>query len=234
LNALQSESDTCFWVLLPVTSQDAINSRTKGGKSPLFEGIFIGRVDILQGLLDHGADVEIRGTQQQTALFEAVGHFADPNALVQAAIQTETLGRDFPAFLRKTTSPFLTEEANAQSMSQYPPNKLALLPEIAKHLMKGDSPEMRNVVQLFLDAGADVNAVSRDKKLTPFLYAAEIGNPWLLKALIDHGADLRSQDARGGTAFSRLHFFGHSSLTSDFLSWLAPSDRLWLREKPFQ
>lgn len=37
-------------------------------------------------------------------------------------------------------------------------------------------------------------------------------------------------DARGGTAFSRLHFFGHSRLVSEFLSWLPPSDRIWLRE----
>ena len=230
LMSLKGNNEACFWALLPVTSEEVINGRTRGGKSSLFEAIYKGRVDFVQALLDRGADVEIRGEKQQTALFEAVGHFASPSAFVQAAMQVGTVGAGSPAFLRKTTSPFAAEEARAQSLSQYTEDELAILPGIAEHLLQGDNPTTRQIVQCLLDAGADINAVTGNEKLTPFLYAAEVGNLWLLKILVDHGADIRSRDARGGTALSRLHFFGHSRLAADFLRWIQPIDRIWLRE----
>ncbi|ARE82874.1 ankyrin repeats (3 copies) [Roseovarius mucosus] len=230
LNALQGGSDACFWTLLPMTSKEVINSRTKGGKSPLLEAISNGRADILQGLIDRGADVEMTGARQQTALFEAVAQFADSDIFVRAAIQTVVTGTDLPAVLRKTSSPFPDEEAHVQSMSRYTEYELAILPELAKRFVKGDTSATRKTVQLLLNFGADVNAVNGTDKLTPFLYAAEIGNPWLLRTLIDYGADIRSMDARGGTALSRLHYFGHSRLASDFLTWVEPTERIWLRE----
>ncbi|WP_417260659.1 ankyrin repeat domain-containing protein [Celeribacter sp.] len=230
LMALQGGDDKCFWALLPVTSKEVINRRTKSGKSVLFEAISKGLAGIVQGLLSQGADVEIRGERQQTALFEAVGHFASPGAFVQTAMQTGTSGVNFPAILRKTTSPFVEEESHEQLRSQYTADELAILPKVAEHLLKGDNPTTRQIVQLLLDAGADINAVNGSEKLTPFLYAAEVGNSWLLKTLVDHGADIRSQDARGGTALSRLHQFGHSHLSAEFIGWVEPSDRLWLRE----
>ncbi|SEL29456.1 ankyrin repeat domain-containing protein [Pacificibacter marinus] len=230
LNALQGGDDACFWALLKVTSLKVINLRTKGGKSPLLVAVSVGKKDLVQGIVERGADTEIRGPLHQTALFEAVARFADPNALVQTAIQTGIAGAHLPAFLRKTTSPFPDEEGCAQSLSDRSPDELAILSELAQHILKGDSPVTRQVVRLLLDSGADVNAVVGKDQLTPFLYAAEIGNPWLLKALIDHGADIRSRDVIGGTALSRLHSFGHSGLTSDVLGWVCPSDRIWLRE----
>ncbi|CRL11928.1 ankyrin repeat protein [Phaeobacter italicus] len=230
INALQGGDDACFWALLKVTSLEVINSRTSVGKSPLVVAVSGGKEDLVQGLLARGADTEIRGPLHRTALFEAVEQFADPHALVQTAIHTGLASADLPAFLRKTTSPFPDKEVFAQSLLDYTPDELAILPELAKHFLKGDTPATRQIVRLLLDSGADVNAVVGEVKLTPFLYAAEIGNPWLLNALIDHGADIRSRDVRGGTALSRLHFFGHSRLAAEFLSWLKPTDRIWLRE----
>jgi ankyrin repeat protein len=119
-------------------------------------------------------------------------------------------------------------------MSPYSPEELLILPELTKYFLKGDSPDMRNIVQLLLNAGADVNASFGSAKLTPFLYAAEIGNSWLIHTLIDHGADMRSQDERGGTAFSRLHYFGHSALATELLSWVSPQDKIWLKETVFR
>lgn len=234
LNALQGGDDGCVRALLSVTLKKTINTKTNGGKSPLLAAIGLGRPDYVQSLLEKGADVEMVGAKQQTALFEVIGHFVAPEAFTKAALQHGGHCPDMPALLRKTSSPFYDDEARAQAMSHYSPEELAILPEVAKHIVKGDTPAMRNIVQLLLDAGADVNAVAASGKLTPFLYAAEIGNSWLLKTLVDHGADLRSKDERGGTAFSRLHSFGHSDLTTEFLSWLSPSDRIWLRENAFR
>lgn len=230
LNALQGRDDACFWALLPVTSLDVINGRTKGGKSTLLLATSLGKLDLVQGMLAQGADTEIRGSKHQTALFEAVAQFADPNTFTQTAFKGGIAGAGFPALLRKTTSPFLAEERRAQSLSRDTADELESRPERPKHLINGDSPQTRQIVRSLLEAGADVNAVIEEDDLTPFLYAAEIGNSWLLKTLMDNGAEIRSQDARGGTALSRLHVFGHSRLASEFLSWVPASDRIWLRE----
>jgi len=233
LNALQGHDDACVRALLPVTSTDTINAKTKGGKSLLLMAISLGSSDYVQRLLEKGADVEVTGPNQQTALYETVSHFVDPMTMARAALQHGS-GPEMPAFLRKTSSPFHDEEARARSATRYHPDELAVLPEMAEHFSKGDCTDLRKIVQLLLDAGANVNAPAGSSRLTPFLYAAEIGNSWLLQTLVDHGADVRSQDERGGTAFSRLHYFGHSHLVSEFLSWLPPEDRIWLRENGFR
>ena len=194
----------------------------------------MGRPDYVENLLEKGADVDLLGTKQHTALFKAVNHFAAPEAFALAALQNGGSSPDMPALLRKTSSPFRDEEVGAQSMSRYSPEGLEIRHELAMHFVIGESPDTRTIVQLLLDAGADVNASFGSAKLTPFLYAAEIGNSWLIKTLIDHGADVRSQDGRGGTVFSRLHYFGHSGLAAELLSWVSPRDRIWLRENAFR
>jgi tetratricopeptide (TPR) repeat protein len=234
LNALQGGDEACIHALLSVTSKETINTRTIGGKSPLLVAVGLGRADYVQSLIEKGAGVEMMLAEQQTALFEVIGHFAAPEVFSNAALQYGGRSTDMLAFLRKTSSPFRDDEARAQAMSRYSPEELLILPELTKYFVKGDSPDMRNIVQLLLDAGADVNASCGSAKLTPFLYATEIGNSWLIKTLIDHGADMRSQDERGGTAFSRLHYFGHSALATELLAWVSPQDRIWLKETAFR
>ncbi|MBL3610628.1 ankyrin repeat domain-containing protein [Rhodovulum sulfidophilum] len=177
LNALQGGDDACFWALLPVTSLEVINRRTNGGKSALLVAVSLGKVDLVKGLLAQGADTEVRGARHQTALFEAIGQFADPNAPVQTAIQARLANANLPAFLRRTTSPFSAEEGLAQSVSSHSPGELEILLELGKYLLKGDSPPTREILRFLLESGADVNAVVGEEQLTPFLYAAEIGNP---------------------------------------------------------
>ncbi|WP_171172911.1 ankyrin repeat domain-containing protein [Ruegeria sp. HKCCA5929] len=230
LMALQGGDDACIRALLPQTSLDVINTTTRSGKSALSEAICMGCPDYVQALLEKGADVEIQGPDHQTTLFIAVCHFAD----AESGLRRGGLRADMPAVLRKTNSPFFDVEAHAQEVNHYSHDELAILPDLAEYYLKGDTPEMRRIVQLLLDAGADVNAPTEAYGLTPFLYAAEIGNSWLLKTLVDHGADVRSQDERGGTAFTRLHFFGHTRLAADLLRWVLPDDRIWLREKAFR
>lgn len=230
LMALQGGDDACIKALLPETSIDVINITTRSGKSVLIEAVCMGRPDYVQAIIAKGADVETKGPDHQTALYIAVSHFEGAHS----ALKRGGPKRDMPTVLRRTSSPFTDVEAQAQATGRYTPDELAILPGLAEHYVKGDTPDMRRIVQLLLDAGANVNAPAESGRLTPFLYAAEIGNSWLLKTLVDHGADVRSQDERGGTAFSRLHFFGHSCLAAELLRWVLPDDRIWLREKAFR
>lgn len=230
LMALQGGNDACIRSVLSRTSRDVLNITTHGGNSVLGEAVCMGRSDLVRALLEKGAMVETKGPDHQTPLYLAVGHFAD----VETEMRRYSPVAGTPAILRKTSSPFPDVEAQAQTAIRNSPDELAILPDFTQHYVKGDTPDMRKIVQLLLDAGADVNAPTRSSGLTPFLCAAEIGNSWLLKTLIDHGADVRSQDESGGTAFSRLHFFGHAHLAAELLSWVLPNDRIWLREKAFR
>jgi tetratricopeptide (TPR) repeat protein len=114
LNALQTGDEACVHALLPVTSKDTLNTSTKGGKSPLLVAIGLRRADYVQSLIEKGADVEMMGAGQQTALFEVIGHFAAPEVLSNAALQYGGRSTDVPAFLRKTSSPFRDDDPPCQ------------------------------------------------------------------------------------------------------------------------
>ncbi|GHD99169.1 hypothetical protein GCM10008024_05470 [Allgaiera indica] len=75
LMAIQGGDDTCVEFLIQASAPTTINTRTRKGKSPLHEAISARRPDWVEGLLNRGADVELRGTHGQTPLFQAVGLF---------------------------------------------------------------------------------------------------------------------------------------------------------------
>ncbi|GHE05262.1 hypothetical protein U879_03050 [Defluviimonas sp. 20V17] len=142
-----------------------------------------------------------------------------------------------PTALRPAASPFLKDQASALLEAVEPLQDIIRPLVTEAHADMGDQTNTRLIVRHLLKAGADVNArpdkINSDlarAALTPFLYAAEIGNRWLLKELIDCGADVLSRDGKGATALRRLHFWGHSDLSGEFLGWLVPEDRIRLRE----
>lgn len=240
LMAVQGGEDACVEFLIQASAATTINTRTRKGKSPLHAAISARRPDWVEGLLNRGADVELRGTHGQTPLFQAVGLFAPFEQLLAGLFTPEVIEHNLhriPKALRPTASPFLKAQASA-FLDAVKPLQDFIRPQVtAAHADMGDQTNARLIVGHLLKAGADVNARpdetnsdSARAALTPFLFAAEIGNRWLLKELIDCGADVLSRDGQGATALRRLHFWGHSDLSGEFLGWLAPEDRIRLRE----
>ena len=55
-------------------------------------------------------------------------------------------------------------------------------------------------VRLFLEAGADPNAVDRNEHYTALMHAAAEGHLEVVKVLLEHGADKSPKDVDGDTA----------------------------------
>lgn len=94
----------------------------------------------------------------------------------------------------------------------------------------GDNPISREIVMVLLNARADVTKAIPDVGFTALLYAAEIGNEWLLETLLEHGANVREQLSDGSTVYRLLNGYGHYELARRFFARQSVEDRLWLRE----
>lgn len=67
------------------------------------------------------------------------------------------------------------------------------------HVILGGSLEM---VQLFLDHGADVNTKDPEHEITVLMYAAMSGYLEIVRLLLDHGAEINAYDYEGRTALT--------------------------------
>jgi ankyrin repeat protein len=72
------------------------------------------------------------------------------------------------------------------------------------------------MVRMLLEAGAEVDAVTSGKKMTPLLYAAESGYLAVVQRLVAAGARLDVRDAKGRTALALAEEEGHE----DVVRWL--------------
>lgn len=107
-----------------------------------------------------------------------------------------------PCTKRMETIRFLLEQGASVNPS-YPAGNTAL------HLTAGLS-NASDVLELFLCFGADVDAVNEDL-CSPLFYAAQANNMFAASVLIEHGANVRSRNLQGLTAFDFI---------TDFEEWI--------------
>ena len=81
------------------------------------------------------------------------------------------------------------------------------------HLAVGQNH--KELAEYLLDAGADVNALTKDK-LTPLHMAAQNGNLEIVKLLIDRKAKINPVDSKGWTPSDRAVKWGHPDV-AEFL-----------------
>jgi cytohesin len=139
--------------------------------APLHIAAERGRLDLVQVLIERGADVNIRDSQGRTPLHAAaIGGNAE---VIRLLIK---LGADVNARDNYGETPLHLVAAEGAA---YP------------------HPSYEEAAKALLDAGADVNARNADGK-TP-LHIASVGNPALVKLFIERGADVNAQDNSGKT-----------------------------------
>ncbi|TCP38798.1 ankyrin repeat domain-containing protein [Rhodovulum marinum] len=233
LMALQGKNAECVEQLIEVTSLDTVNTQTRQGHTPLHEAIAQCRADWVEALLDKGADVTLAGRQGRTPLLVAMRYFEDPRRSHTRISDPECIARHIervPAPLLPNT-PFITEQAKilARRIDREPDLLILLASRLER--APADVTSSRRIVRLLLDVGADPNQRPGQEPLTPFLYATELGDPWLLEILLEYGANIRSRDEFGADAYSRLNRFGHQRVASELLRQVSPEDRLWLRDQ---
>lgn len=174
-----------------------------GAGSPLSNAAAVGRMDIVQLLLDHGADPNLPEEQyapQGKALYSAVihGHYdiaklllergAFPNPPVESSGDALWVSQELRPDKRmeqlllsygaKPTKEHTGEDWPARALNWL---RISPLHEAAR---KGDVPEAEKL----LKAGADLTARDEHLRSTPLAWAARFGQIEMVKFLLRHGA----------------------------------------------
>lgn len=148
-----------------------LNERNRFGDSPLYEAVYMGRLDLAELLVGRGADVTLE-TNRKTVPMHAAGR-RQSTELVNLL-----LGKGAPV--------------DPLEWRGWSPLHFAVLAAIVDD--KGD----RGVIPLLLDKGADINRPTGNTFLTPLHMAAAAGRLKLVQLLLDRGAKVNPV-ARGWT-----------------------------------
>lgn len=147
--------------------------KTAEGMTVIIAAAWNGHADVVEVLLEHGADVEARldsggGTALHIAAFD--GYVATVRVLIEN-------GADVNAIYGSSFDFGITALSDASQESE------------------------ADVVKLLLEHGADVNAASRSRGVTALMRAARWARPTTIRALLAHpDIDVNKKDASNKTA----------------------------------
>jgi ankyrin repeat protein len=179
---------------------------------PLFAALCRNHFGVAEILLEHGADVNIRGDRQQTALHKAIDW--DDQVAIDAAQFLLEHGADVNAQQDDHWTPLhlssyngkleITRllldhgaDANAESDDG----------ETALHEVSCGEYESQDagiqIARLLLERGADVNAQCDDRS-TPLHFASYNGKFEIARLLLDRGANANAESDNGETALHRV------------------------------
>ena len=180
-----------------------------GAGAPLSNAAAVGRMDIVQLLLDHGADPNLREEQfapKGKALYQAVyhGHYeiaklllergAFPNPPVESSGDALWVSREWrpdkrmeQLLLSYGTTPEPERQAEGWPTTDY--NWLRITP---LHTAARDG-DLRKAKQL-LDNGADLNARDDHLQSRPVAWAAKFGQLRMVRLLLERGAPASHPD----------------------------------------
>jgi ankyrin repeat protein len=186
-------------------SRDTINRRTQKKRLlPIISAVESGRPDVVETVLKLGADPNLRGlTDEQTALnicIKIIGALKNPDSFLKNQLAQPNTPQTLDSIRRQShgLSGFTLDDQlrSLLSMNETPEFKAfraqqieALISDMLEH-MEIDS--MREIAQLLIAAGADVNAehVSPLKGYTPFMLAAELDEADTFELMLSHRGDV--------------------------------------------
>jgi ankyrin repeat protein len=179
--------------------EDIINKRTQKKRLlPIISAVESGRVDVVEKILELGADVNGRGsTDDQTALnvcLKRIGMIKDPELYWTNQMNMEMTPEVLDSIRRHNpglTGFSLNHQASFINNQDRNPNFNRIMSAIVKvkvervveHL---DIEELRKIAHVLIGAGADVNAehVSPVKGYTPLMLATELDEVNLVNAML--------------------------------------------------
>jgi ankyrin repeat protein len=177
-----------------------LNSRNADGYPPLYSAISVRRGDVIQFLLDCGANLDIRSNDGKTALHWA----ADNNAM-----DTEIL----ELILNSKAAVFIDAKDNQGNT----PSHLAVA-NYNEHAMK-----------LLLARKADVS-ITNKVGWTPLHIAAKLGEPGIVKLLLKAKIDVNAKDNEGRTPFFLAAANAHAWNDASFDNGTPVAQRMGLAE----
>ena len=174
-----------------------------GAGAPLANAAAVGRLDIVQLLLDHGADPNLAEEQyapKGKALYQAVyhGHYdiaklllergAFPNQVVESSGDALWVSREWrpnkrmeELLLSHGARPWPEQPAEEWSTNSHNWLRITPLHRAARDGRVGEAKEL-------LDAGADLNARDDHLQSTPLAWAAKFGQAKMVRFLLERGA----------------------------------------------
>lgn len=170
--AIQAEQPEMALFLLEQKGID-LEARESHGSTPFVEAVVFKQLKIATVLLEKGADINASGPVGRTA-FHVEASNLDP--------------RMIKWLLERGANPDARAEDGAT-----PLHLAALFPAPADF---SEEEDVKNALNMLLEATSDMNAANNTGQ-TPLHIAALWAEPWLIKALLDAGADPLAMDQAG-------------------------------------
>jgi ankyrin repeat protein len=196
--------------------------------SPLHAAVASGKEDLVQLLLDNGAEVNIPGSmwldgflqryrsplmmaveQSSTAIAKLLLEYGArvdtlSNLTGDSALQVACIGCNLEMvklLLSKGATADLRSSPRNRHHSGEGWTALHIVCNLSRRFSKDSFP---SVLRALLDAGADVNSTANDS-VTPLIAAAGMGRLEVVKVLLDYGANTEYRSALYGTAITVAH-----------------------------
>lgn len=191
-----------------------VDNITENGETPLMWAASSEHQEAVNLLVELGADVNHVSEHNWTPLMCAIedGNAEMYQLLLSLGATIEPASPDSPQLL-----PFAMHQRNEEivqdlfnrgiSPSSIDDNGVPLL---VRALRRGYD----DMVALFLENGADVNAATRYEQQTPLHFAAKIGCQRVAELLVDHGAELNPRDKDQRTPLDLALYYNNPQLAS--------------------
>ena len=180
------------------------------GCSALRHAVVRNHPDVVEVLVDAGADIETRGSYGRSPLLAAsqCGNLRVVKVLVKAGVDVCVTDNEGNTCLTLAAASGHTETVRA----------LLCMPEVdVNHSNNRGNTSLHHatlkkhsaVMQLLIDAGADVQAQNRRGR-APLHLASEVGELDIVQMLVGAGVDVCVVDDKGDTCLIVASFYGHT------------------------
>ena len=187
-----------------------VNHSQNNGRTALHHVIHEGHRDVMQVLIDAGADIEAKDKKGFSPLLRAsiLGKFAIVKMLVEAGADVRvTNNRGDTCLILAAISGHTETVRYLAGLKDVDVNHALNNGHTALHWAVHEGPP--DVVQVLIDAGADMEAKD-DRGRSALLRASISGKIAAVKMLVEAGAGVRFTDTKGATCFTLAAFFGHT------------------------
>lgn len=181
-------------------------------ESALMIAAYYDQPEILQLLLDKGADIEAVDNEGRTALMESFQQLSLTclELLLNAKANTEAVTNNSETAIILAASMYQFEHG-VQMLIDYGADIHAVTKNGDEALMGAAFAGYIETAKVLINAGADINIKNNDEE-TPLIVAAKKGYMATTVYLIESGADIHAIDDKQDTAFNSAKLYGHKDV----------------------